>query len=668
MQFRPPAVPLITHNPYLSVWSMADRLTDEPTKHWTGSAQPLCGLVRVDGQTYRCLGNEPANIPAMDQTALEVRPTQTIYRFQTDRIGLTLTFSSPLLPDDLEVLARPVTYLTWEVSTLDGRGHRVTLYFDVACALAVNDPAQPVIWTRARVAGLDVLATGSQEQPVLAKSGDNLRIDWGYLYLAVPHGDGVATSPGDGSRLRTAFCEQAVLPATDDLEMPRAAANRRTQRPVLACHLDLGIVTAPVSRHVLLAYDERYTVEYFGRKLRPYWRRTGLDAAGLLAQAEQGYATVLARCAAFDAELRTALEQAGGPGYAQLAALAFRQCLAAHTLAADLDGTLLMFSKENFSNGCLGTVDVTYPASPFFLLFNPALLRAQLTPILDYAALPRWPFPFAPHDVGQYPLANGQVYGGGETSDERQMPIEESGDMLLMVAALAAAEGNADYARKHWPLLRTWARYLRDNGLDPAEQLCTDDFAGHLAHNTNLSLKAILALGAYAQLCRRLGDTNEAGDYQHAAETMAQQWISMAADGDHYRLTFDRPGTWSQKYNLVWDRLLDLHLFPPEVTRKELAYYLRQQQRYGLPLDNRSAYTKLDWTVWSATLADDPATFAALVEPLTRWADETPSRVPLTDWYWTHDGKQRGFQARSVVGGLYVKLLATRGLAREMRG
>ncbi len=350
------------------------------------------------------------------------------------------------------------------------------------------------------------------------------------------------------------------------------------------------------------------------------------------------------------------LDKAGGAHYAELCALAFRQCVAAHKLVADKDGSPLYFSKENFSNGCIDTVDVTCPSCPFFLLLNTKLLAGQLIPILDYASMPRWKHAYAPHDLGTYPKANGQVYGGAEKSDRDQMPVEECGNMLLMMAALAKTDGNADLAQKYWPLMSKWANYLKDKGLDPENQLCTDDFAGHLAHNTNLSVKAIVALGGYALLCDMVGKSDEAASFRKTASEMARQWVKMADDGDHYRLAFDRPGTWSQEYNLVWDKLLGLNLFPPEVGRKAIAFYKTKQNKYGLPLDSRKAYTKLDWTVWTATLADDPKDFHALVEPLYRFANESRSRVPLTDWYWTNDAKQAGFQARSTVGGIYIKL------------
>src|SRR5258708_2507445 len=153
------------------------------------------------------------------------------------------------------------------------------------------------------------------------------------------------------------------------------------------------------------------------------------------------------------------------------------------------------------------------------------------------------------------------------------MPVEESGNMILMFAALARAEDNAVYSQHHWPLLTKWADFLLEKGFDPENQLCTDDFAGHLAHNTNLSIKAIEALAAYAQLADKLGDHPAAAKYGSAAKSMAANWVKLASDQDHSRLAFDKPGTWSQKYNLVWDGILGLHLFPQEVSEKEVSFY-----------------------------------------------------------------------------------------------
>jgi hypothetical protein len=146
---------------------------------------------------------------------------------------------------------------------------------------------------------------------------------------------------------------------------------------------------------------------------------------------------------------------------------------------------------------------------------------------------------------------------------------------------------------------------------------------------------------------------------------MAARWAKLADDGAHYRLAFDKPGTWSQKYNLVWDDILNLNLFPDEIARREVRHYLSKLNRYGLPLDSRSAYTKLDWCVWTACLTDSQADFGKLVEPLARAMNDTPNRVPMTDWFMTTDAKQVGFQARSVVGGLFLPMLRDRSMWKK---
>jgi len=664
---RPPAVPLVAHDPYLSIWSMTDRLTDSGTVHWTGKPNSLAALARIDGKTYRVMGRDRQPSPALDQTRLEVLPTRTIYEFSGGGIALTLTFFTPALPEDLDVLSRPLTYIEWRVSATDGREHEAAIYFEAASDLVVNTADQPVVSARYQLDGQPVLRMGSRDQPILAKRGDDLRIDWGYLYLAADKPDGVSEAVSLRQQARAAFETTGHLPDSDNFAEPGAAPRGAVN--VLAYSIALGRVgTSPVSRYLMIAYDDLYSIEYFERRERAWWRRKGADAAELLRTGRRDHDSLLARSQAFDTELMADMTRVGGERYARLAALAYRQTLAAHKLVADIDGTPMYFPKENFSNGCISTVDVIYPSSPFTLLFNPKLLRAQLQPVLEYARMERWRWPFAPHDLGTYPQANGQVYGGGERTEENQMPVEESGNMLIMLAALARVEGSAAYAEKYWPELTRWAEYLKEKGLDPENQLSTDDFAGHLAHNANLSIKAILALGSYGMLADMIGRKQDAALYRKTAQEFARKWLDLANDGDHYRLAFDKPGTWSQKYNLVWDKLLGLNLFPPEVARKEMAFYLTKQNAFGLPLDNRKDYTKLDWVLWTATLADNATDFEKLVAPAFQFASTSVSRVPLTDWYDTVTGKQQGFQARSVVGGLFVKMLADPAVWKKYAG
>jgi hypothetical protein len=634
---------------------MADHLNDEPTKHWTGKNNSITAFIRVDGKPFQVIGRERPNTPVIHQDTVEVTPTRTIYDFSGAGIKLNLTFITPALPNNLDVLSRPATYIDWAVSSADGAPHNVQVYFEASNELVVNTPDQPVVWSRFLLDGDPVLRLGSKDQPILAKRGDDLRIDWGYLYLMPSNRSGVTSRGGmHADNLRT-FLESGSLPDSDDLADP--VPPRRGLGASIAVAMDFGQVTQPLLRTLIIAYDDLYSIEYFRRRELAFWRRNGADASDLLRMARRDRETLMVRVKDFDSQLMTDLRNAGGERYAHLAALAYRQTIAAHKLVADADGTAMWFPKENFSNGCIATVDVIYPSAPFTLLFSPALVKAQLAPVLEYASMSRWRWPFAPHDLGTYPWANGQVYGGGERTEENQMPVEESGNMLILLAALAQVEGNADFSQRYWPQLTRWADYLLEKGLDPENQLSTDDFAGHLAHNANLSIKAILALGSYSRLCELTGRKPEAARYRAKAEEFAKKFIDMGNDGDHYRLAFDKAGTWSQKYNLVWDKLLKLNLFPPELARKEIAFYKTKENKYGLPLDNRKDYTKLDWLIWTATLADNRADFEKIADPGYGFANESHSRVPLSDWYETVTGDALHFQARSVVGGIFIKLL-----------
>jgi hypothetical protein len=579
------------------------------------------------------------------QKSVQALPTQTYYTFTCGPVELDLIFTSPLLMDDLERMSTPVNYLSYQVRPADGKEHEVQIYLEATPDWAIHSPGQKTETTLSEAGNLVFAKTGTVEQPVLQKKGDNVRIDWGYFYIASRKKDRTAIRIGEYAEMKEHFIR------TGNIALPNVSETvTQSGSTVLAFCENLEKTAAPASGFMMIGYDDIYAIQYFHDNRPAYWKqKAGITEAFEKAAGE--YLQVMQRCRKFDTQLMNGAEKSGGKEYAELCALAYRQAISAHKLIEDRDGNLIFLSKENFSNGSIGTVDITYPSAPLFLLYNPDLLEAMMTPVFYFSESGRWNKPFPAHDVGTYPIANGQTYGG-------DMPVEEAGNMLILTTAIATVKGNAGFAKKHWDVLTTWANYLLKEGLDPENQLCTDDFAGHFAHNANLSVKAIMGIAGYGKMAAMLGDRETAGKYTGAAREMARQWMQMADDGDHYRLTFDKPGTWSQKYNLVWDRLLGLNIFPEEAARKEVAWYLTKQNRYGLPLDSREDYTKTDWIIWSACLADNPQDFRQLMLPVHTYANETVSRIPLSDWHDTQDSHSMNFRARSVVGGYFMKMLA----------
>ncbi|MDN3587119.1 DUF4965 domain-containing protein [Pedobacter aquatilis] len=586
---------------------------------------------------------QKSNIELAKQTDVRVTATDTKYTFKCGAVNLEVKFISPLLLNDIALTARPVSYINYTTKSNDGKAHKVDLYFAASSTIAVNTPDQPVSAKMSTAKNLSILSAGTVEQPILQKKGDDLRIDWGYMYVAVPKKFNAKQYISNQSESLSNFING---------KYPSNSEVKNAKELNLSSIISFGEVSnTSAERYLMLGYDDLKSVEYFGEQLLPIWRKAGSTFEDQLALADEEYKTIATKCDDFNKKLFADAEQAGGKEYAKLCELAYRQSIAAHKIVYAPNGDILFLSKENFSGGFINTVDVTYPSAPQYLLYNPELLTGMLSGIFYYSESGKWKKPYPAHDLGTYPFANGQTYG-------EDMPVEEAGNMIILTAAIAKAQGNAKYAEKHWSTLSTWVDYLSKEGFDPANQLCTDDFAGHLARNANLSVKAIVAIGAYAQMAQTLGKTEEANKYKKIALDMANNWQKIAASGDHFALTFNDKNTWSQKYNLVWDKLLGLKLFPESVYKKEINFYLTKQNAFGLPLDSRKTYTKSDWIIWTATLADNHTDFEKFIKPIYKYANETETKVPLSDWHETTNGDKVGFQARSVVGGYFIKLLA----------
>ena len=622
--FKPVAYPLITVDPFFSIWSFNDRLEDNYTKHWTGRPAPIYLSLKIDGVLYRICGFDKNNVNRYNPTKrllqkdVVVTPLSTVYTFECDKAILKVEFTTPLLLDRLDILARPVSYIEYSVERLDGKSGGCEFMFGISSECTVNDANREVVFKKTPYS----MCVGNAVQSPLAYSGDSVVIDWGYLHICDPSAYAMTVAPD--TKIQTTRSYNAYS------EKPYLVVSRKE---------DNGVIT--------VAYDEIKAIEYFGDHIDEYYTKYFSSFGEMVAAAKAEYNEIKAMCREFDTAFMTEAAKYGD-NYKNIVTLAYRQTISAHKLIEDKEGKVIFLSKENHSNGCIGTLDVTYPSIPLFLKYNPELVLGMLRPIIKYANSPEWEFDFTPHDVGQYPISNGQVYGGNRL--EKQMPIEEAGNMLLCVAAHAKYANDTSFFEENKEIFKRWTDYLVEFGYDPGNQLCTDDFAGHLAHNCNLSVKAILGIAAYA-------DMSGEASYMDIAKAYAKKWEIDAKCELGTRLVFDREDTWSLKYNMVWDNLLGYGIFSDEVKKAEIELYKTKMNRYGVPLDSRANYSKIDWLLWSTCLYDDKEYFDMVCESVVNMINEAYDRVPLTDWYCTKTAIHHAFQARSVTGGLYINML-----------
>ena len=657
---RPPATPLAVRSMYLSTWLPGSSLPGTWPTFWNGRTTAITGLVRVDGTTYTWCGAPSENFTLATQTALVVTATQSTYTLTAGPVTLTVNFFSPVDPASLQRQSVPMSYITVTAAANDGGSHAVSVYLDISAEWAHGDDTQTVSWGQQAVGSLSVLTVTPSNPSVLAEYGD--QASWGTVVWATDNVTGLTWQTGQDVVVR-ANAAAGALPDTNDASQPRAINN---DWPVFGFLRNLGTVTATPSAEMVLCigHVREPAVSYLGANLNPYWSTYWSSWQNMLTWFRGDLPAALGVCSVTDAAVsQWAGEQLGigsavAQQYAAITSLALRQAFGGTELVVGPGNTPWAFLKEISSDGNVSTLDVLFPAFAAYLQLSPRYLELLLAPIFDYVENHSYPKQWAPHDLGSsYPNAAGHLNGTGE----EDMPIEESGNILMMACAVASRLAPADaasYAQAHYTIAHQWASYLLSQEPSyPGTQNQTDDFTGVIAASVNLNLKGIVGLAVFSQFAGYAGNSADQASFASAARSCIGQWASLGKDSSaaHLDLAYGDTGTYSLKYNAFPDRLLNTNLVTPAIQASEAAWYVSQAGQYGVPLDSRHTYTKGDWEMLTAAfLYAQPSARNLLVTDLFDFLNTSPSRVPFTDWYDTAADTQNGFAGRPVVGGMFA--------------
>lgn len=665
-----PAYPLFVKDPNFSLWSVTDNLNESDVESWWGEKKNIYGFFKSEGKTYCFMGNAAQfaclDVEKAEQTELSVSAFSTDYTFKAGNAVLKIRFVSPLPLKDPELLSMPVTYVEYEILGVEEA--EISLF--VENRIAYNGANGETEQCRGAVVPLDGFESafvGLRRQALLSNNNDAFGADWGYWYLSG---------------------ESAYVLDERDFASYLLTGNTDFAYGELRY---IGVVERSKKGAISLAFDELVSIDYFGDLRKGYYLENH-NILEAIVYVRNNRSRINAVLKEFEDDLRARSEKYGKEYYNILAA-SLRQAVSMHKLIKDENGKLLFLSKESGSNGCIATVDVSYPSMPLFLLYDTEYVKGMLRPIFKFAKMPVWTFDFAPHDVGTYPSCRGQVYGfhwkkpskyhgnlfylGFRNYQKQnhaplyqltaesdiynfgtQMPVEECANVFIMLLACYLYDGDIDFFKNELSLCEKWVEYLVKYGLMPEHQLCTDDFAGKLKNNLNLAIKATVGIAAYAELVKACGRVETGEKYRKIAEEFATKITAFGEKFTHLPLTWDSgEETYSLKYNFAFDKILKLDLFPQSLLEKETDYYLQKRNVYGTPLDSRSAYAKSDWLVWASSLTDSPEKREKFIATLAAYLRETPDRVPFGDLYDTEKGNYRDFRARSVQGGCFILLL-----------
>ncbi|GAA5820315.1 hypothetical protein JCM11251_005569 [Rhodosporidiobolus azoricus] len=372
----------------------------------------------------------------------------------------------------------------------------------------------------------------------------------------------------------------------------------------------------------------------------------------------------------------------------------------------------MVMLKEISSNGNVNTVDVIAPFLPFLLYASPSLLPLLLEPIYRYMEtglyVPKPPI----HDLGDhYPNATGHndyLYPG--------LPIEEAGNALMMAlagmrvaqpatsspttrtkvvewwddqrtrfsGAVGAGQRKIGWeskighgrdhrregarmalgqARERYELMKGWAKYLEEECLYPGDQLF-----GSSPNQTSLVIKGILGMRAFSEIADDLGETRDRDHFRDVTERYLETFLDLAVakDGSHLLGSYNNATGWITHYNLYFDVLLGLEVFPQTIYEMQDSFYPTVAEPYGPPLDSRfPTRAKTDWLAWASATCLSSKCRRVFLDGLARYFRASKNAV-FGDSITPQEGWSVGFLSRPVAGGHYA-LLGKEVMAQERR-